>query len=104
MRRAKELIEQRDGQRVRVAELAAAANVSERTLRSAFKEYFGVGPNRYLQLRQLHQIHRALRKADPDAVSVSQVMIEHGEWEFGRLARRYGQLFGERPSKTLQAN
>ena len=103
IRRAQEIIEQRNGQHVRVGELAAAADVCERTLRKAFQEYFGVGPTRYLQMRQLHEIHRALRTADPEAVSASEVMTQHGVWELGRCAQRYRQLFGERPSDTLRA-
>jgi AraC family ethanolamine operon transcriptional activator len=97
------MLEQRADQRVRVGEMAAAADVSERTLRTVFQEYFGVGPTRYLQLRKLHQIHRALQAADPEMVSASDVMMQNGEWEFGRCARRYRQLFGERPLETLHA-
>ena len=41
-----------------VKKLALAANVSERTLRNSFNDYFGIGPNRYLQLRQLHTIQQ----------------------------------------------
>jgi AraC family ethanolamine operon transcriptional activator len=75
----------------------------ERTLRTAFKEYFGVGPRGYLQLRRLHQVHRALRAADPDEATVSKILVEHGEWSFSRFASRYQQLFGELPSETLRA-
>ena len=102
IRRSKELLEERFGSVVLVGELAAAAGVSERTLRTAFNEYFGVGPVRYLQLRQLHQVHRALRTADPEAVSVSDILVGYGVWEFSRFASRYRQLFGELPSETLR--
>ena len=102
IRRSQELLEERDGEPVLVEELAAAAEVSERTLRTAFNEYFGVGPVRYLHLRQLHQVHRALRGADPKAVSVTDVLVEYGVWEFSRFASRYRQLFGELPSETLR--
>ena len=81
-----------------------AAGVSERTLRTAFHEYFGVGPVRYLQLRQLRQVHSALRAADPEAASVGDLLVQHGEWEFSRFARRYRRLFGELPSQTLRQN
>jgi AraC family ethanolamine operon transcriptional activator len=102
IRRSKVLLEERVDKLVRLEELAVAAEVSERTLRTAFNEYFGVGPVRYLQLRQLHQIHRALRAADPEAVSVSKVLVAHGVWEFSRFASRYHRLFGELPSVTLR--
>ncbi len=103
IRRSKALLEARDGEPVLVAELAAAADVSERTLETAFNEYFGVGPARYLRLRRLHQVYRALRAADAEAVSVSEVLVRHGEWQFGRFASRYRRVFGERPSETLRA-
>ena len=102
IRRSKELLEERDGEPILVGELADRAEVCERTLRRAFKEYFGVGPVRYLQLRQLHQVKRALRAADAEAVSVTDVLVRHGFWQFGRFALRYRQLFGELPSETLQ--
>jgi AraC family ethanolamine operon transcriptional activator len=102
IRRSMELLEERDGVPILVGELAAAADVSERTLQTTFNEYFGVGPVRYLQLRQLHRIRHALRAADPKAVSVGDVLVRYGEWQFGRFASRYRRLFGERPSETLR--
>jgi len=101
IRRSKDLLVEREHEPVYVGELAAAAGVSERTLRTAFNEYFGVGPVRYLQLRQLHQVHRALRAADPEAAHVGEVLVRHGVWELSRFASRYHRLFGERPSETL---
>lgn len=86
-----------------VAELALASDVSERTLRTAFREYFGLGPSRFLQLRQLHDVRRALRSADPDHASVSQIMADYGVWAWGHFASRYRDLFGELPSATLHA-
>lgn len=103
IRTSLEFLEQHAGAPVRVGELAAAADVSERTLRTAFHEYFGVCPVRYLQLRQLHQVHRALRAADPEEVTVGKVLVKHGEWSFSRFASRYRRLFGELPSETLRA-
>ncbi|GAG23035.1 unnamed protein product, partial [marine sediment metagenome] len=99
----KELFEARTDQPTSVEELAAKAGASERTLRQAFYDYFGIGPARYLQLRQLNQIHWALRIADPEATQVSDVLAQHGIWEFGRFASRYRRLFGELPSQTLRA-
>jgi AraC family ethanolamine operon transcriptional activator len=102
VRRSKELLEERHGKPIRVEELAAAAQVSERTLRTVFQEYFGVGPVGFLQLRQLHQVHRALREGDREAVHVTDVLTRHGVWNFGRFASRYRRLFGERPLETLR--
>ena len=83
-------------------DLARAAGVSERTLRTAFHEYFGTSPNRYVQLKHLHGIHRALKAAEPDEATVTQILAEHGEWALSRFAARYRRLFGELPSETLR--
>ena len=99
-----DFIEQRTDTHIEVSELARTADVSERTLRSAFNEYFGVGPTHYLYFRRLNLIHRALRAAEPDGATVTRILAEHGEWDFGRFASRYRQHFGELPSETLRAN
>jgi transcriptional regulator GlxA family with amidase domain len=96
------LIDAQDAQPLQVGQLAAAAGVSERTLRQVFYDYYGIGPARYLQLRQLNKAHHALRKADPEATQVGNVLTALGIWEFGRFSLRYRQLFGETPSKTLR--
>ncbi len=85
-----------------IADLASHAGVSERTLRTVFKECVGVSPGRYLRLRRLHSIRRALKAADPSTTSVGDILVQHGEWQFGRLAGRYQALFGEPPSATLR--
>ena len=103
IRRSKILLEKREGKPVVVGDLAAAAGVSERTLQAAFNEYFGIGPVRYLQVRQLHQIHRALKSTDPRAKSVTNVLTDHGVWELGRFASRYRRLFGELPSQSMKS-
>jgi AraC family ethanolamine operon transcriptional activator len=102
IRRCEAFLEERDGEPVLVGNLAAESGVSERTLRAAFNEYYGVGPVRYLQLRQLHRIRRVLREAGPDSESVTDVLARHGVWQFGRFAAQYRRLFGELPSETLR--
>lgn len=101
IRSCRELLEDHRGKPLLVSDLAAGAGVSERTLRTAFNAYFGVGPGRYLQLSRLREVHQALLAAEADETSVTEVLMRHGEWEFGRFAVRYRRLFGERPSETL---
>jgi AraC family ethanolamine operon transcriptional activator len=100
--RAAERLEARAGDRVSVGDLAAAAGVSQRTLRTAFQDYLGVGPVRYMRLRQLHRVRGGLRAADPAATTVTAVASQYGFWELGRFARDYRALFGEPPSETLR--
>ena len=75
---------------------------SERTLRTAFEEYFGVGPTTYLKVRMLHQARDMLKNSDPCATSVTEIAVGLGIWELGRFSHDYQMLFDELPSETLR--
>jgi AraC-like DNA-binding protein len=96
-------IDGQGGEFVTVPDLASAAGVSERTLRAAFHDYFGIGPVQFLRLRTLNQVRAALRDSDPSMTTVTEVATRFGVWELGRLARDYRLLFGELPSATLRS-
>ena len=83
-------------------DLCALAGASERTLRSAFLETFGIGPHRYLRLRQLHLIRAALAVSDPRLHTVAGIAARLGCSDCGRMAAEYRALFGEFPSATLR--
>ena len=102
MHRAMSWLEERPNFRVSTSALAAVTGVSERTLRSIFREFYGVGPLRYLKLRQLHSMRRTLKRVDPEKTSLSDVATQFGIWELGRFARDYRTLFGESPTDTLR--
>ncbi len=87
---------------LRVTELAQAAGVSERTLRNVFIECFGMGPLRYIRLRQVHQVHAALLAADPERTTVTGVAMKLGIWDVDGLAARYRRVFGQSPRSTLR--
>jgi len=56
--RALEVIEQSEGKPLFLIDLCRATQVSERTLRRVFEEYFGVSPMRLLRVRQLQEFAR----------------------------------------------
>lgn len=91
-----------EGQRLLIQDLCRATQVSERTLRNIFREYFGVGPMRLLKVRQLHEMRMALTAADPEIHSVSNIALRFGIWDFDAFARNYVALYGETPSATLR--
>ncbi len=101
VRRALQWLESRNGQSVSIGEWSTALNISERTLRYVFDDYYGVSPTRFLKLRQLHQVQRALKKARPNE-TVTTILRKFGIWELGRFAQNYRKLFGELPSQTLK--
>jgi AraC family transcriptional regulator, ethanolamine operon transcriptional activator len=101
---ARRILEARSDSRLETGKLAAAAGVSERTLRNIFNDYYGVAPLRYLKLRRLHQVRNALKQADRQHAKVAEVAAQFGIWELGRFAQDYRRLFGETPSQTLRRN
>jgi transcriptional regulator GlxA family with amidase domain len=104
IRKAMDLVDQHAGEYLVVGDLAAALCVSERTLRTAFQDYFNVGPVRYLKLRTLHQIRSALKASDPLRTTVTEIAAQFGVWELSRMAQDYRVIFGEFPSKTLRCH
>ena len=83
-----------------LSDLCTATGVSERTVRNAFQSLYHVSPIRFLHLRRLHQVRRALRN-EPGA-SVTEVALRFGFGNLGRFAVEYRQIFGESPSHTLR--
>ena len=104
IRRCNRLLDRSEDRHVSVRDLTATAEVSERTLEMAFKQYFDEVPAHYLQLRRIKLIHSALRATKVGEKSVTEILADHGEWEFGRFAGNYYGLYGELPSQTLRAH
>lgn len=84
-----------------LAEVCAALDTSERTLRSSCMEHLGMGPIRYLWLRRMHLAHHALVLAEAAKETVTQIATANGFFELGRFSVEYRALFGETPSATL---
>jgi AraC-like DNA-binding protein len=102
MRRFEQVIGERPGEPMYLPEICAAVGVTERTLRNHCMRYLGVSPHRYLWLRRMNQVKRALMLADPTTTTVTAVASDHGFWELGRFAVAYRKLFNEPPSTTLR--
>ncbi|WP_074123457.1 helix-turn-helix domain-containing protein [Bradyrhizobium sp. AS23.2] len=85
-----------------LTELCAATGVSERTLRSACEEHLGMAPIRYLTLRRMYLVRRALLRADASKATVTHIVTNYGFWELGRFSVAYRTMFGELPSETLR--
>ena len=96
------LIAAKQGQPLFIDDLCQATEVSERTLRNVFHEYFGVGPMRLLKVRQLLEIRRELLAADPTRDTVARIAASFGVWDFSLFARNYKALYGESPSESLR--
>ena len=86
-----------------VQELAAAADVSDRTLLTVFRQHLGVSPQEYLSNDRLHRARRVLQSNEPGKTTVAAVAAQFGYLDFGRFAAKYRRLFGEFPSVTLRS-
>ena len=100
--RVEEFLEANPDRPLYLTEICAAIGVAERTLRASCEEHLGMGPIRYLTLRRMHLVRRALQRLDPSKATVTQIVTDHGFWELGRFSVAYGALFGESPSCTLR--
>jgi AraC-like DNA-binding protein len=100
--RFEEFLEANPDEPLYLTEICTAIGVAERTLRNACEEHLGMGPIRYLTLRRMHLVRRALLRANRSTATVTQIMTDHGFWELGRFAVQYKALFGESPSVSLQ--
>lgn len=84
-----------------LSDLCSATGVSERTVRNAFQSLYHLSPIRFLHLRRMHQVRRALRSSP--VASVTDAALRFGFGNLGRFAVEYRQIFGESPSQTLRS-
>ena len=83
-------------------ELCELVGVGDKTLRSCCAEFLGISAARYVLLRRLKKIRRALRDADPNMVNIGELARCYGFTELGRFAGAYSTVYGESPSTTLR--
>jgi AraC-like DNA-binding protein len=102
LRRLEEVVLANSEQPLYMAELCAQVGTSYWTLRDCCLEYLGMSPKRYLWLRRMHLARRALRCANAERTTVTEIATDYGFWELGRFSVAYRSLFGEPPSTTLR--
>ena len=88
-------------QSVTLGALCRAAGVSERRLRQAFYDCFGMSPTAYLRIAALNEVRHTLIDGVPKRDAVTRAASEFGFWHLSRFAGQYRALFGESPSTTL---
>lgn len=104
LRRAGRYCEDHAGEPIRLADIAAAARVSVRTLQLGFREHLQTTPLAYLRSVRLAHAHAdLLRIADTGSrTTVTEVALRWGFTHLGRFAALYRQTYGRLPSSTRQ--
>jgi transcriptional regulator GlxA family with amidase domain len=85
-----------------VADLAAVAGVSVRSLQESFRRYVGMPPMTYLRHLRLAHAHEQLRQADPALHSVTDIAHRAGFTHMGRFAADYRARYEVSPRETLR--
>ena len=102
MRRLEEVLTSTPDRPLYMPQLCATVGASYTTLRDCCQDYLGMSPKRYLWLRRMHLVRRALRIADAEKTTVTEIATDYGFWELGRFAVAYRSLFEEPPSAALR--
>ncbi len=84
----------------KVAELAARAGVSSRSLQAGFMKYRGTTLLGFIRGQRLRRARDALLNATRET-RVTDVALDAGYMHLGRFAGEYKAMFGELPSSTL---
>jgi AraC-like DNA-binding protein len=87
---------------VTVAELAAVAGLSVRSVQESFARVLGVSPLTYLREVRLDRVRQDLLDQDPQEVTVGDVAHRWGFAHLGRFSAVYLERFGEYPKQTLR--
>jgi len=101
VRKAEERFEAAQSGPVSLADLCAAAGVSQGTLHHAFLVMCGDSPMAHFKKRRLTDARLALMEPNPSLRLVKSAALDAGFTHLGRFSAEYRELFGESPAMTL---
>jgi AraC-like DNA-binding protein len=99
VKRAEDMMRQPTGQLATLADLAAHAGVSVRTLTDGFRRFRAASPMQWQRDLRLDQARADLIAG---ICGVTEAATKYGFFHLGRFAESYRRRFGERPSDTLR--
>lgn len=100
VRSAEALMEAEAQEAPTIGDVARRVGVSARTLSEGFRRFRGVSPSDFLAQRRLEGLRAALLTATLGE-TVTSIAAAWGYMNFGAMAGRYRERFGELPSTTL---
>lgn len=101
VKRAEAYVEANFSKPLSLADIAAQAGVSARSLQNGFQNFRGVTPMAFLRSVRLQHAHQALLVADPAEARVMEIALACGFGHMGEFGALYKRTFGETPKQTL---
>ena len=101
VRRTEDFMRAHAAEPIRMAEVAAAAGCSLRTLDGVFRQFRDTTPLAALHGIRLKQVHRELSLGTTDAPSAA-IARRHGFTNASRFAAAFRRRFGETPAEVLR--
>jgi AraC-like DNA-binding protein len=98
--RARDLADVRYAEPIGVADMAAAAGLSQAHFARAFRDAFGVTPHGYLLTRRLERAAALLRQTDR---SVADICMQVGLSSVGSFTTSFKRRFGRTPVEYREA-
>lgn len=98
--RARRYIDDRTGERLKVADICQHLGTEPRTLLNSFNEVLGVSPNAYIKAIRLSGTRRALKSVSNISGDIGEIAFRWGFWHLSQFAKDYKMAFGELPSET----
>lgn len=101
VKRAEAFIEAHFTQPLSLADIAAHASVSARSLQNGFQNFRGMTPMAFLRALRLRHARDRLLLADPVTSTITEIALACGFSHMGEFGTLYKRTFGVTPSQTL---
>lgn len=101
VKRAEAYIEHHFADPLSLAEIAAVAGVSARSLQNGFRNFRNMTPMAFLRSVRLQNAHLLLAACDPNTATTTQIALRAGFSHMGEFAALYKKAYGVSPSQTL---
>jgi AraC-like DNA-binding protein len=86
---------------IRIDELAAHANVSERHFRRTFKQVVGIGPKKYCKIIQFNAVFEAIRSGNEE--QLMDLMLANGYYDQAHFINDFKSYLGQSPTEFLNS-
>jgi transcriptional regulator GlxA family with amidase domain len=101
VKRAEAFIEANFSEPISLADIAAHAAISARSLQNGFRVFRDMTPMQFVRTMRLKNAHTNLLTADPTTTTTTDIAMRAGFSHMGEFAALYKKAYGVSPSHTL---